>query len=138
MKDFIVWRKKWETGIKKIDEQHKHFVEIINRTYVINGAKKDRKKVESILGDLTEYARIHFSTEEEYFQETEYPDMKEHMEEHEKLLGKVLNFNKRFESKEDISKLVEDFLKFIREWLDDHLAQYDQKYVPWLTENGIK
>lgn len=136
--NFIVWTKEWETGIKKIDEQHKHFVELINETYNLNSNEAGKRKLRDILNDLTEYARVHFSTEEEYFDETDYPESDKHKEKHQELLSKVLTFNKRFEAKEDISRLVEDFLDFLKEWLDEHLIKVDHKYIPWLTEHGIK
>jgi hemerythrin-like metal-binding protein len=138
MKDFITWKKDWNTGINKIDEQHQHFVGIINRTYILNKSSKDKEILEAILNDLTEYARVHFSTEEEYFDETDYPESNEHKDKHQELLEKVINFNKRFETKEDVSKLTDDFLKFLKDWLDKHLIKVDHKYVSWLIKHGIK
>jgi len=137
-KNFIVWQKKWETGIKSIDDQHEHFVGLINKTYALNEGGKDKKALGEILTDLTEYARIHFSTEEGYFEDTEYPQTAEHEEKHQELLGKVLKFDQRFEAEEDVSKLVKDFLEFLRDWLDNHLAKVDAKYIPWLTEHGVR
>jgi len=134
----INWQKKWETGIKTIDDQHKHFVLIINRTYALDENGKDKKVLGDILNELTEYVRIHFSTEEGYFDDTEYPESDEHKQKHQELLEKVLKFNQRFEKEEDVSGLVKDFLIFLRSWLDDHLIKCDHKYIPWLTEHGVK
>ena len=135
---FIVWQKVWLTNIKTIDDQHKHFVEVVNKVYALNNKKADKEKLGEILNDLIEYARVHFSTEEEYFEETDYPEKREHEEKHQELLGKVINFSKRFETKEEVNGLVKEFLEFLREWLDNHLVKVDHKYVPWLIENGIK
>lgn len=135
---FITWQKKWETGIKSIDDQHKHFVGIVNKTYTLTEKDKDKKVLGEILGELMEYARIHFSTEENYFEDTEYPDTAMHKEKHEELLGKVITFSKRFESNEDVKNLVEDFLVFLRSWLEDHLVKVDHKYVSWLIEHGVQ
>ncbi len=88
--------------------------------------------------ELVEYARIHFSTEEGYFENTDYPDTDEHILKHQELLGKVLNFTKRFEAKEDFSKLVLDFLKFLRDWLENHLVKVDHKYISWFKSHGVK
>lgn len=137
-KEFILWNDKWATGIKTIDDQHKHFIGIVNKAYTINEKGKDKKILGDILGELTEYARIHFSTEENYFDDTEYPDSDMHKEKHQKLVAKVLGFSKRFETEKDFSVLVKDFLEFLRGWLDEHLVRVDHKYVPWLTEHGIK
>ncbi len=137
-KEFILWQKKWETGIKTIDDQHKHFVGIINKAYTLDEIGKNKKVLGEILSELTEYARIHFSTEEKYFEDTGYPQSGEHEAKHQELLGKVLKFNNRFDSEEDVSELVKDFLIFLKEWLDNHLVKVDHKYIPWLIEHGIK
>ena len=137
-KEFIIWNPKWATGIKKIDEQHHHFVGIVNKTAELVESKQDGVKLEAILSDLTEYARVHFSTEEEYFDETEYPETEEHKDKHSQLLEKVLKFDKKFEKDKENLELVSEFLDFLKFWLDDHLVKVDHRYVKWLTEHGIK
>ncbi len=134
----ILWQKKWETGVKDIDIQHKHFIGLINRAYAFNEGEKSKQVLADILTELVEYARIHFSTEEGYFENTDYPDTDEHILKHQELLGKVLNFTKRFEAKEDFSKLVLDFLKFLRDWLENHLVKVDHKYISWFKSHGVK
>lgn len=136
--ELIIWQKKWGTGINTIDEQHKHFVRIINQVYFLNEDGKDKKVLGEIIHDLVEYARVHFSTEEGFFEETDYPQTEEHEQKHQELLTKVLDFTRRFESEEDISELVKDFLNFLKNWLDEHLIKVDHEYVPWLTEHGVK
>jgi hemerythrin len=136
--EFVVWQKKWLTGIKKIDEQHQHFVGILNRAYLINKDKKDKEVLIILLNDLLEYARVHFSTEEGYFEDTDYPDKEEHMERHQALLTKVINFSQRLSAEENSNLVIKELLIFLKGWLDDHLVQYDHKYIPWLTEHGVK
>jgi len=138
MEKFILWKKKWETDIKTIDDQHKHFVGIVNRAFALDEKGKDKKVLGKILDELVEYVRIHFSIEEGYFEDTEYPQTEEHMEKHQVLLSKVLKFSQRFEREEEVSDLVKDFLVFLKDWLDTHLVKVDHKYIPWLKEHGIK
>jgi hemerythrin len=135
---FITWKKEWETGISKIDSQHKHFIEIVNKTYLLNEEKKQKETLNLILKDLIEYVRVHFSTEEEYFKKTNYPYKEEHEEKHQELLGNVLDFSKRFDRGEDFPMVVKELLNFLKKWLDEHLIRFDHKYVPWLKEHGIR
>ncbi len=137
-KNLIIWNKKWETGIKKIDEQHKKLVELINKTEALNESGRDGEKLKRLLNDAVEFARVHFSTEEEYFEETGYPDTEMHKEKHAELLIKVLEFNDAFEEGENSPKIIGKFLNFLKAWLDNHLIKVDHKYVPWLTEHGIR
>ena len=135
---FIIWKNNWETGISKIDDQHKHFIGIINKTYILNEGGKEKEALNLILKDLVEYARIHFSTEEGYFEKTDYPEKEEHEEKHQELLGEVIDFSKRFDSGEDVSKVIEELLNFLKKWLVEHMVSFDHKYVPWLKEHGIR
>jgi hemerythrin len=125
--EFILWQKKWETGIKTIDDQHKHFVGIINQAYTLNENGKDKDSLGKIINELIGYARIHFSTEERYFADTDYPRTEEHKGKHMVLLEKILNFDNRFEKKEDVfgNALVSEFLVFLKGWLDNHLVKVD-------------
>lgn len=130
---FILWDKSLSMGINDIDDQHKHFIGIINQAYQSH-FEKDKSVMKNILNDLIEYARIHFSTEEEYFKKWDYPYTEEHMKEHEKLLLKVLKFEDKFESgKCD----CDEFLKFLKDWLENHLMTYDIKYSKYFKEKGF-
>ena len=129
---FIKWNKELSVGIKEIDEQHKNLIENVNKAYLIS-RKDDKDKISEILKDLIEYVRIHFSTEEKYFEKWDYKYKEEHEKEHEKLTLKVLDFNTRFERGEEI---MESFLKFLREWIENHLKKHDLKYSRTWKEQG--
>jgi len=137
-KEFIIWNPKWATGISKIDEQHKHLVEVINKAHTINELKKDGKELKTLLNEVTELARIHFSTEEEYFDETEYPETEMHKEKHAELLQRVIVISNKFDKDGNPRQITEELLHFLRDWLDNHLVKVDHKYIPWLTEHGVK
>ena len=138
MRKFIVWKEKWNTGITSIDDQHFHFVEILNKAYELNENDFNKIKINEILNDLIEYARIHFSTEEDYFEKTGYPSKNEHLEKHKELLTQVLEFSSKFENVKDVTKNVKDLLNFLKDWLENHLIQMDHEYIPWLKEHGVK
>jgi hemerythrin len=31
-----------------------------------------------------------------------------------------------------------EMLKFLRDWLSNHVVEEDQKYQPWLNEHGVR
>lgn len=131
--DYINWTSEMSIGMKDIDDQHRHFVDIINRTKKASdtGATKDAQK--EVLTDLIEYARYHFETEEQYFEKFSYPHTAEHKAEHAKLLAKVLAFSDRFEEGEEIAQ---EILAFLKDWLTDHLMKHDMKYAKYFKSNG--
>jgi len=129
----ILWNKNLSVGIKDIDNQHKHFIGIINSVYAkINNI--DEKRLSEDLNELIEYARIHFTTEEDYFKKWDYPDAKKHMAEHEKLTLKVLKFKDKFDRNE---KIMEELINFLKDWLENHLKTYDFKYRDYAKERGL-
>ena len=131
----IEWAQKMSVQVAEIDDQHKKLVEIINAAFSIENPSENRKKFEPILNDLIEFTRVHFSTEEKYFDKFNYAEKDEHIEEHLKLIDAVLKFKDGFDSgKCD----CEPFLSFLRDWLAEHLLKMDQKYVECFKANGLE
>jgi hemerythrin len=131
---FLKWTQKWSVGINEIDNQHKFFIGLVNQAHDLVKSKKGTE-LKMILANLTEFTRIHFTTEENYFQRYNYPYAKEHMIEHGKLTLKVLKFNERME-KYGV-KIVPDLLDFLKDWFNNHLKQHDFKYARYFKENHL-
>ena len=62
----IQWKKEYTVGIKKLDNQHKEIIKILNQIFKLQEKGKDEKEIERILGNLQDYIKEHFRTEEEY------------------------------------------------------------------------
>lgn len=128
---FIEWDDSLNVQVKEIDDQHKNLIITINKAHEIS-SNEDKEK---ILNNLIEFTRVHFSTEEKYFKKFKFEGTEEHMQEHADLILKVLKYKDLFdESKCDWN----EFLNFLKNWLEDHLKELDQKYVKCFKENGLK
>lgn len=130
---YMDWASKMSMGMKDIDEQHQHFVGIINKAYEATGAGAARGAQKEILADLIEYGRYHFETEEQYFEKFSYPYASEHKAEHAKLLANVLAYSDRFEKGDDVAL---ELLAFLKGWLGDHLMKHDAKYAKYFKSKG--
>ena len=128
---FMKWNDSLSVKVKEIDEQHKNLVEIVNKIYEC----KDSKKISNLLNELVEFTRVHFSTEENYFEKYNYPDKEHHMDEHANLIEKVLHFKDKLDAGQDI---IEEFLTFLKEWLEIHLKTTDHDYVAFFQKMGLK
>ena len=130
---YLNWTRDLSMGMKDIDEQHKHFISMINKPKeaVDAGAPRDAQK--KVLDDLVGYGRYHFETEEKYFAKFKYPSAREHIAEHAKLLEKVIVFYDKFESGENVAP---ELLAFLKDWLSDHLKKHDMKYAEYFKKNG--
>lgn len=134
----IQWQAEYSVGVKEIDLQHQHFIETLNAIYeeLINAdGKIDIKKLDNLYNGLMEYATIHFSTEEKYFQLVNYENSEEHITEHRKLttkLHELLLDEKKYEPEQGFA-----IIDFLEDWLVNHLATQDNKYKDVFRANGI-
>jgi hemerythrin-like metal-binding protein len=130
--EFIEWTDSLSVGIKSVDDQHKRFIKMINSA---RAASMKKALLFSQVSELLEYARVHFSTEEEIFDKYSYPNAREHKIEHVKLIEKAISFYDRSKAGKDVT---EEFLLFLKDWLENHLKDHDFRYAKFFRESGIK
>lgn len=133
----IQWGKEMELGIKEIDDQHKHFVDILNRLYEVTMQDKAKDYLDEIISKVLEYAENHFKTEEKYFEQFGYEKAQEHKESHQKLLDQMLVFKEEHEQFKGVDFLSWKLLEFLEDWLVDHLEAEDRQYVECFKKNGL-
>ncbi len=131
----ISWSDNFATDIKKIDDQHKCLIDLINRLHDSMKTGKGNAVIESILDDLLNYTVFHFSTEEAYFKQYAYPESILHKKEHDELTEKT----KALQASHRDGKLTIsiEVMNFLRDWLRNHILQSDQKYASFLRSKGV-
>jgi len=131
---YIKWDDKNSVGVRIIDEQHKHFVGLLNALY--DSLKvKDINKISRIVEDLMSYADFHFKTEEKYFDKFKYEDADAHKAAHKKLIAEVQTFLNR---KDDPVIVGFDLLYFMERWFLIHFKGTDIKFAKTFNQNGLK
>jgi hemerythrin len=125
----IEWNSAFSVDIQKIDEQHKKFFSLVNILYDAIMQGKGEEVVGSVLKELQQYVIFHFKSEESWMKMFNYPDMNMHKLEHEGAIQKV---NKLVLEYERGNKTVDiELLKFLSDWLQNHILQVDRKYIPY-------
>jgi hemerythrin len=125
----IEWDNAFSVDVQKIDEQHKKFFSIINMLYDAIMQGKGEEVVDSVLKELQQYVIFHFKSEESWMKMYYYPDMNKHKLEHE---GAIQHINKFVLEYERGNKTVDiELLKFLSDWLQNHILQVDRKYIPY-------
>ena len=129
--DKIKWTKDLKLGIKILDEQHKELIMRISD--IIDSMNLNKKKDETInlLKRFKNEAIRHFSTEEKYMDNSDYPDTAGHkilhtsfMQEFQALANKVLKGEAGFECAVEFRENIGDwFVRHIR-MNDLNLASY--------------
>jgi hemerythrin len=132
----INWNETLSVKIDSIDLQHKKLIDLINSFYdhINQGSQKD--KMLELIKALKDYTVFHFSTEEKYMKQTNFPDFKNHKAEHDKFVSTVLNFEERYKNGKLL--LTIEITNFIKEWISKHIMGTDKKYTDFFIKNGIK
>ena len=124
---FILWKDSYSVGVKRIDEQHKKLILIINKLYESFVDQTTGQKLKEIINDLVEYTQYHFKTEEELFLESSYPDAENHIQQHQEFIRKISKFKSDLEDGK--TSLTFQLMNFLRNWLMNHIAISDQAYA---------
>ncbi|GBU28721.1 hypothetical protein R84B8_02281 [Treponema sp. R8-4-B8] len=131
--NFVSWDDSYSVGFEHIDNQHKELVKMVNELYMAckMGALKEDIVYLRTVSKALEYARVHFSDEEEYMGMVSYPELAEHKKQHEAFVVEIKKSVKLFEDGEAAPIELANFLK---NWLLNHIAISDKKYAPYLKQ----
>ncbi|MFA5034438.1 MAG: bacteriohemerythrin [Candidatus Margulisiibacteriota bacterium] len=130
----ISWTKEMSVGVREIDEQHQYFLGMLNDLYQSYLFHKTINLGEAIK-KLVDYANLHFSTEEKYFDLFQFEGAAEHKRVHRELLAKVGVLVARYEKGE--ADIVGQMVEFLENWLTDHLIIMDKQYTRCFNEHGL-
>jgi hemerythrin-like metal-binding protein len=119
-----------------LDEQHKKLIEMINTLYDAYLSEEQEDKISFIIEEMYEYARIHFKTEEDYFDEFGYTNTLEHKAEHASFLEKIKAFEGDYKKNSRLLSL--QIMNFLQEWLTGHIMKEDKKYIDLFKAKGLK
>ncbi len=133
----IKWDNKYSVNVSMIDEQHKKFIDIINKaTHVQKYNNKRPIAISEILIEITAYARKHFRTEETYMINCKYYDYKLHKDEHNSFSKIIPNYWQ--ELTDNNFKVIDAILEYLKWWFTNHIQVTDKKFVVCFNENGLK
>jgi hemerythrin len=134
--NFIEWKETYNVGVKEIDNQHRGLFDLINKLSKTSQIEPEGKYFLMTFAKLIEYARIHFSTEERYMKEAEYPKLDEHRQEHNKYLTELSNLALELENKK--SDTETKILDYLKTWYSSHILGEDRDYMESLKAKGFK
>jgi len=132
----MTWTDDLSVGIRLIDEQHKVLLGLINELHAGMRARKSDSVLVGVVERLKEYTVKHFGQEEEYFDRYGYPETPVHKEIHAKLVQQVLDFESALKSGQ--AKVTMDIMRFLKDWLVNHIMGTDKKYSAFLKGKGLR
>jgi hemerythrin-like metal-binding protein len=130
---YFIWEKIYETGVEKIDFQHKKIVEYINRLYTDIVINKNTDSINETLMDLKIYTISHFSVEEKLFKKHKYSgdDLEEHLKKHSDFENTLSSYIGDITSSKN--ELGYNIIEFLKDWLINHVMETDMKFVQFIN-----
>lgn len=122
----IEWRKSYEVGVEKIDEQHKELFRKINNLLEACSARKGKEEVLNTIDYLGKYVVTHFSDEEKLQRDNNYPEYKNHKAAHDKFIKDYENLKLRMEEEGVSVNFIVSVNKVVVDWLVKHIASADK------------
>ena len=132
---FLSWSNEFSTGVASYDAEHKKLAAMVNELHDAMTEGKASSKLGDILDRLVAYTVEHFNHEEKVLARHDYPDLARHKQQHEQLKTQVLDFRAKLAT--GSSQISIALLKFLKDWLLEHIQKEDKKYGPFLNAKGV-
>ncbi len=131
----IKWNVKYSLGISDIDNEHKEFIDNINKVIVTKEHNDKPEEVREILYEMIKYAINHFATEETHMKNFNFPGYQLHRNEHLDFINKTFdNINKVINGDYQVAN---EILEYLKRWFVNHIQETDRKYIYCFNENGL-
>ena len=121
-----VWNSQYETGIDRIDAQHKALFQAFNSINDAINAGGSADGIKAGLDFLARYTMEHFPAEETVMRGMGFPKLASHKVEHGKLVAKLQDLQVK---QANGSLLTGEVAMFIAHWLAVHINEADMEYI---------
>jgi len=126
----IEWLDGMATGVAAIDNQHRYLVDTLREANERLLDSSDAALLAEIARDLLSYAIMHFETEEELMQRYGYHDAcpevaRLHVAQHREFSRQVVAVRDSLHEGRQVSRI--DVLRYLNEWLRNHVLGIDQQ-----------
>jgi hemerythrin len=122
---FLEWRENFSVGVRSMDDEHRHMIDLINSVYAELRDHRDPDAIERFLGEVYNTIAGHFALEERLMRESGYVEYEAHKDDHEDLLDQIRDMMDAVDnSSEPGLALLEANLS---DWFGRHFATFDAR-----------
>lgn len=132
----INWSDSMSVRVAEVDKQHQKLIALINELHDAMRAKKGKEVLGKVIDGLIHYTKTHFSYEEKYFDQFNYPETTTHKKEHNGFVKKVVDFKQGFDDGRTFLSI--EITTFLKDWLLKHIQGTDKRYSSFFNEKGLK
>ncbi len=119
----LEWTPQYSVHVVTIDREHQMWFDLVNGLHQAMLVAKGSDILATLLAQMTQYTLYHFAHEEELMAAAGYPQMQDHVKQHDELRETARRFVERFERGE-IAITIELTL-FLAQWIKQHTMTTD-------------
>ncbi|MCC8189262.1 MAG: bacteriohemerythrin [Planctomycetes bacterium] len=123
----MLWNSALETGIQKVDDQHKELFRQID----ILLDNKNKERIAKTLDFLGKYVVLHFSTEETMQAASEFPQAAEHKELHRKFVATFKELRQEYDATGYNLVILMKVNNAVITWLREHIMGADKEFADY-------
>ena len=130
------WKDTYSVKVGVFDKQHRILIDTLNELHEAMLARKSDAILSEIIKTLINYTNFHFSFEENYMKNYNYPGYADQKKSHDNFVARVKDFQQQLA--EGKLMLSMEIMNFLKDWLKNHIMVTDKKYSSFFNEKGIK
>ncbi len=130
------WKREYSIYVNEIDQQHQNLIKILNDLASAMSKGKGKDVLGETLNELIDYTVYHFSEEEKYFDQINYPNAEEHRKEHKLFIEDVLKFKANYEEEKVV--LTIELMRYLKDWVIHHINGVDKEFGRYLRDSKVR
>jgi len=132
----FVWNDKvFSVNVSEFDAHHRNLMQMINDLHDAMIQKAGNSVIDGIVSRLAEYTKYHFTEEERLMKAHDFQGYEAHRAEHESFVAKTVELQEKLEKgRMDLSV---ETMKFLLDWLKNHIRGTDRQYTRFFNEKKI-
>ena len=123
------WSDAYSINIPEIDQQHQGFFLAAHRLYEGILERQEKAAVQEAVAFMRRYAESHFTAEESFMREHEYPALAYHQTLHAAFFERLDALGQDLANFGPSQDLADRALDLTQDWLVDHIADEDVLYA---------
>ncbi|MDR2951603.1 MAG: bacteriohemerythrin [Treponema sp.] len=129
--------KDMETGVEKIDLQHKELISRINSLLAIGEKSASAEETRKTFDYLGDYVAKHFRDEEEIHIKSGYPKREEHKKKHALFIEDFSKLENEFLEKGNSMQLTMKLNNSVVAWIIKHIKGDDVEFGKFYKEQAV-
>ena len=130
----VEWDDSLSVGVAQIDDQHKHLVGLLNKTYNACIRTDMEDELKYILNELVDYSRNHLASEEHVMERYDYPEVGLQKIEHGMFSEKIMHIHQElYETERNPAITLIEVARLLGNWLTNHIMKIDRRFGKYVA-----